>query len=92
MRERVTALVDDLVADAATALGIRGSPGLESWSSRPRVFRRVDLLAGGVGEVLGPPLRECTRLVGQIDGRSVEEMFGWPDHLKVRPSMTLFAR
>ena len=33
-------LVDDLVADTATALGIRGAPGLESWSSWPRVFRR----------------------------------------------------
>lgn len=42
--------------------------------------------------VLGPRLRECTRLVGLIDGRSVDEIFGWPDNLKVRSSMTLFAR
>ena len=27
-----------------------------------------------------------------IDGRSAEEIFGWPDNLKVRSSMTLFAR
>ncbi|MED5814770.1 DUF1810 domain-containing protein [Mycolicibacterium sp. 050232] len=40
---------------------------------------------------LGPRLRECTRLVGQIDGRTAEEIFGWPDWLKVRSSMTLFA-
>jgi uncharacterized protein (DUF1810 family) len=42
--------------------------------------------------VLGPRLRQCTRLVTEIDGRSVEEVFGWPDNLKVRSSMTLFAR
>lgn len=42
--------------------------------------------------VLGPRLRECTRLVASIEGRSVEEVFGWPDNLKVRSSMTLFAQ
>ena len=41
--------------------------------------------------VLGPRLRECTRLVASIEGRSVDEIFGWPDNLKVRSSMTLFA-
>src|SRR5262245_29614686 len=41
--------------------------------------------------VLGPRLRECTRLVAAIDGRSVDQIFGWPDNLKVRSSMTLFA-
>jgi uncharacterized protein (DUF1810 family) len=43
-------------------------------------------------DVLGPRLRECARLVAAIDGRSVDEIFGWPDNLKVRSSMTLFAR
>jgi uncharacterized protein (DUF1810 family) len=41
--------------------------------------------------VLGPRLLECTGLVAAIDGRSVDEIFGWPDNLKVRSSMTLFA-
>jgi uncharacterized protein (DUF1810 family) len=41
---------------------------------------------------LGPRLRECARLVGQIDGRSAGDIFGSPDDLKVRSSMTLFAR
>jgi len=40
--------------------------------------------------VLAPRLRECTGLVAAIDGRSVDEIFGWPDNLKVRSSMTLF--
>jgi uncharacterized protein (DUF1810 family) len=43
-------------------------------------------------DVLGPRLRECARLVALIDGRSADEIFGWPDNLKVRSSMTLFAR
>jgi uncharacterized protein (DUF1810 family) len=40
---------------------------------------------------LGPRLRECTRLVAAIAGRSAEQIFGWPDCLKVRSCMTLFA-
>ena len=43
-------------------------------------------------DVLGPRLRECTRLVNAIAGSSVDEIFGWPDSLKVRSSMTLFTR
>jgi uncharacterized protein (DUF1810 family) len=42
-------------------------------------------------DVLGPRLRECARLVADIDGRSADEIFGWPDNLKVASSMTLFA-
>lgn len=41
--------------------------------------------------ILGPRLRECTRLVNAVDGRTIEEIFGHPDDLKFRSSMTLFA-
>lgn len=41
--------------------------------------------------VLGRRLRECTRLTLDIEGRSAEEIFGWPDWMKFRSSMTLFA-
>jgi uncharacterized protein (DUF1810 family) len=41
--------------------------------------------------VLGPRLRECTRLVNAVEGRSIEEIFGYPDHLKFRSCVTLFA-
>jgi uncharacterized protein (DUF1810 family) len=41
--------------------------------------------------VLGPRLRECTRLVNEVEGRGIEEIFGYPDYLKFRSSMTLFA-
>ena len=42
--------------------------------------------------VLGPRLRECAELVNAIEGRTIEEIFGYPDHLKFHSSMTLFAR
>ena len=41
--------------------------------------------------VLGPRLRESTRLVNLVEGRSAEQIFGYPDYLKFRSSMTLFA-
>lgn len=41
--------------------------------------------------LLGPRLRECTRLVNAVEGRSIEQIFGRPDDLKFRSSMTLFA-
>ena len=41
--------------------------------------------------ILGPRLRECTRLVNLVEGRSIDEIFGYPDDLKFRSSMTLFA-
>lgn len=43
-------------------------------------------------ELLGPRLRECARLVNQVQGRSAGDIFGSPDDLKLRSSMTLFAR
>jgi len=41
--------------------------------------------------ILGPRLRECTRLVNLTEGRSIEQIFGYPDDLKFRSCMTLFA-
>jgi Protein of unknown function (DUF1810) len=41
--------------------------------------------------VLGPRLRECVRLVTAIEGRTIEQIFAYPDDLKFRTSMTLFA-
>ena len=41
--------------------------------------------------ILGPRLRECTRLVNAVEGRSIDQIFGYPDNLKFRSSMTLFA-
>lgn len=41
--------------------------------------------------VLGPRLRQCTELALAIVGRSAHDVFGSPDDLKFRSSMTLFA-
>ncbi|GGG50449.1 hypothetical protein GCM10010964_42170 [Caldovatus sediminis] len=41
--------------------------------------------------VLGPRLIECAELVRAVQGRSAHEIFGNPDDLKLRSSMTLFA-
>lgn len=42
--------------------------------------------------VLGARLRECCQLTLNIKGRSLEEIFGYPDHLKFHSSVTLFAQ
>jgi len=42
--------------------------------------------------LLGPRLLECTRLVRLVEGRSIAQIFGSPDDVKFRSSMTLFAR
>ena len=42
--------------------------------------------------VLGLRLRECSRLVLAIDGRTANDIFGPLDAMKVRSSMTLFHR
>ena len=41
--------------------------------------------------ILGPRLVECAELVNQVEGRSINQIFGTPDDLKFRSSMTLFA-
>ena len=42
--------------------------------------------------VLGARLRECADLVSQQSGRSAHDIFGSPDDVKLRSSMTLFHR
>ena len=41
--------------------------------------------------ILGPRLLNCTRLVYQTEGRTINEILGYPDDLKFKSSMTLFA-
>jgi uncharacterized protein (DUF1810 family) len=41
--------------------------------------------------VLGDRLRECTRVVMAIDGKTADDIFGFPDNRKFHSSMTLFA-
>ncbi|AJX35766.1 DUF1810 domain-containing protein [Burkholderia oklahomensis] len=41
--------------------------------------------------LLGARLRECTRLVNDVEDHSIQAIFGYPDDLKFRSSVTLFA-
>ena len=41
--------------------------------------------------LLGERLRSCTQLVNRVEGRTAQAIFGYPDYLKFRSSMTLFA-
>jgi uncharacterized protein (DUF1810 family) len=41
--------------------------------------------------VLGPRLRECTKLVNLVEGRPIDQILGGIDSVKFRSSMTLFA-
>jgi uncharacterized protein (DUF1810 family) len=42
--------------------------------------------------VLGPRLHECAQLVTGVRGRPITQILGSPDDMKLRSSMTLFAR
>jgi uncharacterized protein (DUF1810 family) len=43
-------------------------------------------------EILGPRLVECARIVAASNAPSAEDIFGGVDAMKLRSSMTLFAR
>jgi uncharacterized protein (DUF1810 family) len=42
--------------------------------------------------VLGPRLIECARILCELDGKTAQDIFGGIDAIKLRSSMTLFAR
>ncbi|MEV0900281.1 DUF1810 domain-containing protein [Actinoplanes sp. NPDC049802] len=45
-----------------------------------------------VHPLLGPRLLQCAEAMLEHRGRTAEEILGYPDDLKLRSSMTLFAR
>jgi uncharacterized protein (DUF1810 family) len=65
--------------------------GHSSMASKFGISSRDEAEAYLQHSILGPRLRECTRLVNLVEGRSLEQIFGYPDDLKFRSSMTLFA-
>jgi uncharacterized protein (DUF1810 family) len=42
--------------------------------------------------VLGPRLIECARILCELEGKTAQDVFGGIDAIKLRSSMTLFAR
>ena len=66
--------------------------GSSSTAARFAISSREEAIAYLEHPLLGPRLRECTRLVTLVEGRSLEQIFGYPDDLKFRSCMTLFAQ
>jgi uncharacterized protein (DUF1810 family) len=65
--------------------------GASPMAQRYAISSQAEAEAYANHPVLGSRLRECTRLVMAIEGRTIEAIFGHPDDLKFRSSMTLFA-
>ncbi|OGB02133.1 MAG: calpastatin [Burkholderiales bacterium RIFCSPHIGHO2_12_FULL_61_11] len=53
---------------------------------------RDEALAYWKHPVLGPRLKECTKLVLAVGEKTIHDIFGSPDDLKFRSCMTLFAQ
>jgi uncharacterized protein (DUF1810 family) len=64
--------------------------GHSRMSRRYAISSREEADAYLTHPTLGPRLRECTEIVNAVEGRSANEIFGSPDDLKFRSSMTLF--
>ncbi len=55
------------------------------------ISNREEAVAYLAHPLLGPRLRECTQLLTHIHGKSIDQILGYPDNLKFKSSMTLFA-
>ncbi len=66
--------------------------GVSPMARRYAISSLAEAAAYLADPVLGARLRECTALVLAIEGRGIGEIFGYPDDLKFRSSMTLFGR
>lgn len=64
--------------------------GASATSRRFAISSQEEARAYSEHPILGPRLRECTQVVVDVEGRSAEEIFGYPDYLKFRSCMTLF--
>jgi uncharacterized protein (DUF1810 family) len=65
--------------------------GFSSTSKRYAIRSIAEAKAYLCHPVLGPRLMECAEAVIRIEGRSVLEIFGSPDDVKLRSCATLFA-
>ncbi len=65
--------------------------GSSAMAEKYGIGSRAEAEAYVAHPVLGGRLRECTELVNAVQNRSVEQIFGYPDDLKFRSSMTLFS-
>ncbi|MEU4420468.1 DUF1810 domain-containing protein [Actinoplanes sp. NPDC024001] len=68
--------------------GLGSSPTAQRYAIRDLAEARAYL----AHPVLGPRLTECCAALLRHEGRDAERILGYPDDLKLRSSMTLFAR
>ncbi|HZZ26426.1 MAG TPA: DUF1810 domain-containing protein [Pirellulales bacterium] len=66
--------------------GLGRSPTAQKFA----IASQAEAQAYAAHAVLGTRLRECTGLVINIDRRSIEQIFPYPDNLKFHSCMTLF--
>ncbi|WIM99233.1 DUF1810 domain-containing protein [Actinoplanes oblitus] len=67
--------------------GLGSSPTARVYAIRDLAEARAYL----AHPVLGPRLTECAATLLAVRGRTASQIFGYPDDLKLRSSMTLFA-
>ena len=65
--------------------------GFSNTSKQYAIKSRAEAMAYLHHSVLGMRLREITEALLLLDGKSVSEIMGSPDDLKLKSSMTLFA-
>lgn len=66
--------------------------GMSAMSERYAIRSVDEARAYLVHAVLGPRLVECSEALLAIQGKSASEIFGSPDDMKLRSSVTLFAQ
>ena len=66
--------------------------GRTEMSRRYAILSREEAGAYLSHPILGARLRECARILIELGGRTAEDVFGQVDAMKLRSSMTLFAR
>jgi uncharacterized protein (DUF1810 family) len=67
--------------------GLGSSPTAQFYAIRSR----IEAEAYFAHPLLGARLRECAGALLAVDSRTAEQIMGFPDHLKLQSSMTLFA-
>jgi uncharacterized protein (DUF1810 family) len=65
--------------------------GSSPMAQRYAISGRSEAEAYLAHSILGPRLTQCTQLVNDVASRTIDEIFGYPDDLKFRSSITLFA-
>jgi len=66
--------------------------GHSAIGARYAIASRDEAVAYLAHPVLGPRLRACAEAVLGVTGKTAHDIFSYPDDLKLRSSMTLFAR